>query len=126
MRRVFLYACSTAACSSADLMKRPLQKKYCAPRLPRPAEGEDTNPCTRTPSSSLVISSSVEAISRPSREYAQESSRPSPGEKNSSLPSRINRTETSGRPSAQRRAARVQAEASLLSDLRNFSRAGVL
>ena len=36
--------------------------------------------------------------------------RPSPGEKNSSLPSRSMRTETSGLPRAQRSAACTQAE----------------
>ena len=107
-------------------MYLPLQKKNCMARLPRPAEGEDVKPSTESPSASLFSSRSVEAVSRPRREYMHESIRPSPGEKNSSLPSFIKRTETSGCPSAQRRAAVTQAEASLLSDLRNLRRAGVL
>ncbi len=65
-------------------------------------------------------------MSRPKREYTAESARVSPGEKNSSSPSFIKRTETTGLPSAQRSAAATQAEASLLSDFKNFKRAGVL
>ena len=107
-------------------MYRPLQKKYCALRLPRPAEGDEVKPVTRIPSASLFTLNSVEASSRPRSVYTQESSRPSPGEKNSSLPSFMKRTDTSGCPSAQRSAVATQADASLLSDLRNFSRAGVL
>ena len=55
------------------------------------------------------------AASRPSREYIALSALPSPGVKNSSLPSRMQRMETSGRPSAQRRAACRQAAPSALS-----------
>ena len=83
-------------------------------------------PCTRTPSTSPSQGRSVFASSRPSRLYTQLSSLLSPGEKNSSSPSRMQRTDTSGRPSAHRSAAAAQAAPSARSVLRNLRRAGVL
>ena len=90
-------------------MGRPLQKKYWALRLPRQAWGADTNPEMVTPSFSVSKGLSPEKNSRPSRAYTAEEAWPSPGVKNSSCPSRRQRTETSGRPMAQRRAAWTQA-----------------
>ena len=105
-----------------------MQKKYCALRLPRPEAGKPVKPWTRTasPSAPAVTGSMPSAVSRPSRAYTALSARPSPGVKNSSRPSRMQRTETSGRPSAQRRAAWRQAAPSARSLLRNLRRAGVL
>ena len=68
-RRKFLKSdrAEGAACSAADLIHRPLQKKYCCARLPRPAAGEEMKPCTRTPSASPAQGSRLMARSRPSR-----------------------------------------------------------
>ena len=67
-----------------------------------------------------------EARSRPSREYTALSLRPSPGVKNSSAPSLMQRKLMSGLPSAQRSAAWTQAAPSERSDFMNLSLAGVL
>ena len=95
-------------------------------RLPRLSAGEDTKPLTSMPSLDPVHGSMELAMSRPRSEYTAESALPSPGVKNTSSPSFMHFTDTSGLPSAQRSAAAVQAAASLRSDFRNFRRAGVL
>ena len=70
--------------------------------------------------------SSPAAASRPSSAYTALFAVPSPGEKNSSCPSRRQRKLTSGRPSAVRSALCTHAALSLRSVPRNFCRAGVL
>ena len=68
-RRKFLKSdrAEGAACSAAERIHRPLQKKYCCARLPRPAAGEEMKPCTRAPSASPSQGSRLMARSRPSR-----------------------------------------------------------
>ena len=88
--------------------------------------GALVKPLTRISPSPEETAASEAASSRPSRVYTALSARPSPGVKNSSRPSFMQRTDTSGRPSAQRSAAWTQAAPSALSDFMNFSLAGVL
>ena len=94
--------------------------------MPRPKAGDEVKPVTAIFSPLPETGSMPRAVSRPRSAYTADSSRPSPGVKKTSSPSRFRRTETSGLPRAQCRAADMQAEASERSDLRNFSRAGVL
>ena len=94
--------------------------------MPRLSAGEDTKPFTPTPSSSPLQGSIEFAMSLPKSEYTAESALPSPGVKKTSSPSFMHLTETSGLPRAQRNAAAVQAVASLRSDFKNLSLAGVL
>ena len=107
-------------------MNRPLTKKVCIPREPRPHSGFVTKPLTRTSPPRPSTGVSVRAKSRPSAAYTAESSFPSPGVWSASVPSLTKRNETSGRLRARCCISPFTAAVSALSFFINFSRAGVL